>query len=150
MTIILDPTASLVHDIADPGPDAGDLHGRKIAVRIDMLWRSWDWVSEIWAERLRAEGAEVTFWRSCGRTGEEGEQADREYQALLAQSDMAIVGLDHRRRAGGRRHRHPHHCSGDGPFRRSGQESGEAGRTIRSAPSHPSLPSRYSSERAGP
>lgn len=93
MTIILDPTASLAHDIADPGPPAGDLQGRKIAIRIDMLWRSWDWVSEIWAERLRAEGAEVTFWRSCGRTGEEGEQADREYQALLAQSDMAIVGL---------------------------------------------------------
>ncbi|KEQ54421.1 hypothetical protein [Sphingobium chlorophenolicum] len=93
MTIILDPGASLAHDIADPGPDAGELAGRKIAIRIDMLWRSWDWVSEIWAEALRAEGAEVTFWRSCGRTGEEGEQADREYGALLAQSDMAIVGL---------------------------------------------------------
>ena len=34
MTIILDPTASLVHDIADPGPPAGDLQGRTIAIRI--------------------------------------------------------------------------------------------------------------------
>ncbi|SCW60833.1 hypothetical protein SAMN02927924_01617 [Sphingobium faniae] len=93
MTIILDPSASLAHDIADPGPDAGDLRGKKIAIRIDMLWRSWDWVSEVWAEGLRAEGADVTFWRSCGRTGQEGMDADREYNALLGDSDMAIVGL---------------------------------------------------------
>ena len=93
MAIILDPTASLAHDIAEPGPDAGELRGKKIAIRIDMLWRSWDWVSELWAEGLRAEGAEVTFWRSCGRTGEEGVKADREYGDLLANSDMAIVGL---------------------------------------------------------
>lgn len=93
MTIILDPTVSLIHDIAEPGPDAGMLRGKRIAIRIDMLWRSWDWVSEVWAEELRAEGAEVTFWRSCGRTGEEGVIADRDYNALLARSDMAIVGL---------------------------------------------------------
>jgi len=93
MTTILDPSASLAHDIADPGPDAGDLRGKRVAVRIDMLWRSWDWVSEVWADKLRAAGAEVTFWRSCGRTGEEGVIADREYNALLAQSDLAIVGL---------------------------------------------------------
>jgi hypothetical protein len=93
MTIILDPTASLAHDIADPGPEAADLHGKRIAIRIDMLWRSWDWVSEVWADDLRAEGATVTFWRSCGRTGQEGVEADREYTALLAESDLAIVGL---------------------------------------------------------
>lgn len=93
MVLILDPTASLAHDIAEPGPEAGMLRGKRIAIRIDMLWRSWDWVSEVWAEELRAEGAEVTFWRSCGRTGEEGVAADEEYGALLASSDMAIVGL---------------------------------------------------------
>ena len=90
---ILDPTASLAHDIAEPGPDMGDLRGKRIAIRIDMLWRSWDWVSEVWADGLRAEGAEVTFWRSCGRTGEEGVQAAKDYAALLAESDAAIVGL---------------------------------------------------------
>lgn len=93
MTTILEPTASLAHDITEPGPDAGSLKGKRIAIRIDMLWRSWDWVSEIWAEELRAAGATVTFWRSCGRTGEEGAVADREYDELLAASDMAIVGL---------------------------------------------------------
>ncbi|ARR56784.1 hypothetical protein HY78_26745 [Rhizorhabdus wittichii DC-6] len=94
MTIrVLDPTASLAHDIADPGPDAGALRGKRIAIRIDMLWRSWDWVSAIWAEGLRGEGAEVTFWRSCGRTGAEGEAAAMDYAALLRESDAAIVGL---------------------------------------------------------
>lgn len=93
MLLILDPTASLAHDIAEPGPDAGELRGKRILIRIDMLWRSWDWVGEIWADKLRAEGAEVTFWRSCGRTGEEGVAADREYGELLSRADMAIVGL---------------------------------------------------------
>lgn len=92
-TMILDPTASLSHDLVDPGPDAGILAGLKILIRIDMLWRSWDWVADIWADGLRAEGAAVTFWRSCGRTGTEGARADREYAALLAGSDAAIVGL---------------------------------------------------------
>ena len=44
---ILDPTASLAHDVADPGPAIGTLRGKRIAIRIDMLWRSWDWVSGI-------------------------------------------------------------------------------------------------------
>ena len=91
--IVLDPTASLADDIADPGPDAGSLQGKRIGVRIDMLWRSWDWVADIWAEGLRGEGAEVEFWRSCGRTGEEGRRAAEEYAAFLARSDVAVVGL---------------------------------------------------------
>ncbi|MGF7150219.1 hypothetical protein FHS96_003877 [Sphingomonas zeicaulis] len=93
MTIILDPTASLAHDIADAGAEAGGLAGKRVAIRIDMLWRSWDWVSAVWAEGLRAEGAEVVFWRSCGRTGAEGIAADAEYRALIGRSDLAIVGL---------------------------------------------------------
>ena len=93
MTIVLDPTAGSNADIATPGPDAGPLAGKRVAIRIDMLWRSWDWVSQIWAEELRAEGAEVEFWRSCGRTGEEGRVAAEEYAAVLARADMAIVGL---------------------------------------------------------
>jgi len=90
---VLDPTANLAADVTSAGPDAGALAGKRIAIRIDMLWRSWDWVSEVWAEGLRAEGATVTFWRSCGRTGEEGRVAAAEYADLLAGSDMAIVGL---------------------------------------------------------
>ena len=90
---VLDPTASLADDITSPGPDANDLRGKRIGIRIDMLWRSWDWVSDVWAEGFRAEGATVTFWRSCGRVGTEGEIATAEYAEMLANSDIAIVGL---------------------------------------------------------
>jgi hypothetical protein len=93
MTLVLDPTAALADDIADPGPDAGALAGKRVAIRVDMLWRSWDWVSEVWAEAIRREGATVEFWRSCGRTGEEGVQADQDYRDLLGRSDIAVVGL---------------------------------------------------------
>jgi hypothetical protein len=91
--LVLDPTASLSADIASPGPDAGILAGKRIGIRLDQIWRAWDWISELWAEKLRAEGASVTFWRSCGRSGEEGERMDRELQEFLATIDIAIVGL---------------------------------------------------------
>lgn len=93
MGIILDPTSSLAHDITEPGPAMPDLGGKVIGFRIDMLWRSWDWVSEIWAEKLREAGAEVKFWRSMGRTGEEGERMAAELDEFLGSIDAAIVGL---------------------------------------------------------
>jgi hypothetical protein len=90
---ILDPTSSLAYDITEPGPDVGPLAGKVIGFRIDMLWRSWDWVSEIWAEELRAAGAEVRFWRSMGRTGEEGARMAAELDEFLGSIDAAVVGL---------------------------------------------------------
>lgn len=93
MVLVLDPTSSLSHNISDPGPDVGTLRGKVIGFRIDMLWRSWDWVSEIWAEALRAEGAEVRFWRSMGRTGEEGARMAAEMDEFFSGIDAAVVGL---------------------------------------------------------
>jgi hypothetical protein len=93
MALVLDPTSSLLHDIAEPGPEVGALAGKVIGFRIDMLWRSWDWVSEVWAEALRAEGAEVRMWRSMGRTGEEGARMAAEMDAFFAGIDAAVVGL---------------------------------------------------------
>jgi hypothetical protein len=91
--IILDPTATRDDDIAHPGPDAGPLTGKRIGFRLDQIWRSWDWVSEAWADRLRAAGAEVSFWRSCGRSGEEGDRMAGELADWLKTIDVAIVGL---------------------------------------------------------
>lgn len=90
---ILDPTAGRADDNASPGPDAGLLAGKRIGFRVDRMWRAWDWISELWAEKFRAAGAEVVFWRSAGRSGEEGEQCDAEYRAFLASIDVAVVGL---------------------------------------------------------
>jgi hypothetical protein len=90
---VLDPTATREDDVASPGPDAGILVGKRIGFRLDQIWRAWDWVSELWAETFREAGAEIVFWRSGGRSGDEGERVDREYRAFLASIDVAVVGL---------------------------------------------------------
>ena len=80
---ILDPKASRSDDNASPGPDAGLLAGKRIGVRVDQIWRCWDWISEDWAANLRDAGCEVSFWRSTNRSGEEGEEQNRSLQAWL-------------------------------------------------------------------
>ena len=91
--LVLDPTAQREDDISDPGPDAGSLAGKRVGFRVDRMWRAWDWISELWAEKFRAAGAEVVFWRSAGRSGDEGERCEREYKAFLESIDVAVVGL---------------------------------------------------------
>jgi hypothetical protein len=91
--LILDPTATRDDDIASPGPDAGLLIGKRIGFRQDRMWRAWDWISERWAEKFRAAGAEVSFWRSGGRSGEEGERMDASLKEWLKTIDVAVVGL---------------------------------------------------------
>jgi len=90
---VLDPTAARADDNASPGPDAGLLIGKRIGFRLDRMWRAWDWISDLWADKFRAAGAEVRFWRSAGRSGEEGERCEKEYQAFLESIDVAVVGL---------------------------------------------------------
>jgi hypothetical protein len=93
MGTILDPTATRDDDNPSPGPDAGVLAGKHVGIRLDNIWRAWDWIAEIWAGKLRAAGAEVSFWRCYGRSGAEGERMERELAAWLATLDIAVVGL---------------------------------------------------------
>ena len=67
--------------------------GKRIGFRVDRMWRAWDWISELWAEKFRAAGASVSFWRSGGRSGDEGERMDRELKEFLKTIDVAVVGL---------------------------------------------------------
>jgi hypothetical protein len=90
---VLDPTAKRLDNNASPGPDAGTLAGKRVGFRLDQIWRCWDWISENWAERFRAAGAEVSYWRSTNRSGEEGEEQDRSLQEWLKTIDVAVVGL---------------------------------------------------------
>jgi hypothetical protein len=90
---VLDPTATGLVDNASPGPEAGPLAGKRIGIRVDQIWRSWDWISEQWAEKFRQAGATVSYWRSCGRSGEEGERMDRELREWLGTVDLTVVGL---------------------------------------------------------
>lgn len=90
---VLDPTANRDDGNPSPGPDAGLLAGKRIGFRLDRMWRAWDWISEQWAEKFREAGAEVSFWRSAGRSGDEGDRCEREYKAFLDSIDVAVVGL---------------------------------------------------------
>jgi hypothetical protein len=93
MVKILDPTARRRDDNAHPGPDAGSLSGKHVGFRLDQIWRCWDWIAEEWAGRLKQAGAEISFWRSTNRSGEEGEEQDRSLQNWLKEIDVAVVGL---------------------------------------------------------
>jgi hypothetical protein len=90
---ILDPTAQRGDDNASAGPDAGRLAGKRIGFRLDQIWRCWDWISDDWAQRFRDAGAEVSYWRSTNRSGEEGEEQNRSLQEWLKTIDIAVVGL---------------------------------------------------------
>lgn len=91
---VLDPTALRSDDIATPGPDAGVLSGKTVGIRLDEIWRAWDWIAEIWAQEFRNAGATVRFWRSHqGRTGAEGERVAKSLQEFLQNIDIAVVGL---------------------------------------------------------
>ncbi|MBB5685355.1 UGSC family (seleno)protein [Sphingobium boeckii] len=90
---VLDPTARRADDNASAGPDAGSLVGKRVGFRLDQIWRSWDWISEVWAAKFREAGAEVVFWRSAGRSGDEGERMNAEYQDFLKTIDVSVVGL---------------------------------------------------------
>ncbi len=91
---VLDPTALRTDDITAPGPGAGPLAGKTVGFRLDEIWRSWDQVTEIWAQAFRDAGATVIFWRSSqGRTGAEGERVALALEEFLDAIDIAVVGL---------------------------------------------------------
>jgi len=90
---VLDPTARRLEDNPSPGPDAGSLAGKRIGIRVDQIWRCWDWISENWEAKFREAGAEVSYWRSTNRSGAEGEEQARSLDAWLKTVDIVILGL---------------------------------------------------------
>lgn len=93
MVLVLDPTLSPGADSGDSGPDVDTLAGKKLGFRVDILWRSWDWVTEEWARLARRDGAQVRVWRARGRTGDEGDAMLKELDEFVADVDIAVVGL---------------------------------------------------------
>lgn len=91
--LVLDPAGAGVDDITSPGPDAGPLAGKTIGIRVDEMWRAWDWISEMWAEEFRKAGAKVEFWRSSHRTGEPGQRAMQSLDKFYSNAHIAVVGL---------------------------------------------------------
>lgn len=92
-TRVLDPTLPAVLDEDGAGPEITTLHGLKVGFRIDMLWRSWDWVSSEWGRLAEADGATVSFWRARGRTGDNGDVVLDELDEFIDSVDVLVVGL---------------------------------------------------------
>lgn len=90
---ILDPTASPPLVDMDPGPDAGSLAGKRVGIRLDHAWRSFEWVLEEWTPRLEAAGATVDRWVAGNRVGSEGQMTAAELDAFAGRVDIALVGL---------------------------------------------------------
>lgn len=92
--LVLDPTATGRASSTDPGPDAGDLRGKTVLFRTDVLWRSWDWVVDEWSKRLKDAEVTVLTWSRCqGIQGDEGRRVQREYEALISSADLLVSGL---------------------------------------------------------
>jgi hypothetical protein len=91
--IVLDPTAPPPETDPDPGPEAGPLAARRVGIRYDRTWRSFEWVVDEWTSALRTEGADVHAWCAGNRVGEEGERTREELGAFVDVLDIAVVGL---------------------------------------------------------
>jgi len=91
---VLDPTAGAVPGDDDPGPDLGPLAGKRIGLRVDVLWAAYDQTVAEWIPELERAGAIVTTWRRAqGLKGPEGERHQAEYDAFVGGVDAIISGL---------------------------------------------------------
>ncbi len=92
--VVLDPTARPEGGNPDSGPDVGPVAGRVVGFRTDILWRSWDWVTDEWQTVLAAEGANVADFRHIqGLAGPEGAEHHGAFSRFLDGLDVAVVGL---------------------------------------------------------
>lgn len=93
--VVLDPTGVAPDDgVPDPGPDAGPIAGKTVAIRHDVLWPAFDWTVEEWKSALEGLGATVLMWpRAQGEKDEALVAADAEFESMLARADLAISGL---------------------------------------------------------
>lgn len=90
---VLDPTAPPPEDALGPGPDAGDIRGATVGIRLDRTWRSFEWVVDEWERSFTEAGATVRLWIAGNRIGEEGERTRRDLERFVGSVDVAVVGL---------------------------------------------------------
>jgi hypothetical protein len=91
---VLDPTGGAVPGDDDPGPDLGPLAGKRIGLRIDVLWAAYDQTVSEWIPELQRAGAIVTTWRRAqGLKGRDGERHQAEYDAFVGGVDAVVSGL---------------------------------------------------------
>jgi len=75
-------------------PPVGGLKGKRVGLRRDRFWLSWDWITDEWAQLLEKDGAEVVIWRApVGKGDKEMVEGSDEYSAFISSIDVAVSGL---------------------------------------------------------
>jgi hypothetical protein len=73
---------------------AGPLKGKRVGLRRDKFWVSWDVITDEWAILLQQDGATVVMWRAPIAKGDDAAAASgAEYAEFLSSIDVAVVGL---------------------------------------------------------
>jgi hypothetical protein len=94
MTTVLSPRPSSSGEQFARCAPVGPLRGKKVGLRRDYFWRSWDWVTDEWAQALRADGAEPIIWRAPVGKGEKKlVEGGEEFEQFLGEIDVMITGL---------------------------------------------------------
>jgi len=91
---ILSPVALGRHEARSLTPALDTLDGRRLGIRVDRAWRSFQWLAEEVADRARARFrvADVVFFDPETRIGSPDTEREK-LQRFAADVDAAIVGL---------------------------------------------------------
>jgi hypothetical protein len=94
MSVVLSPQPARP-SIGHPRcPPVGALRGKRVGLRRDRFWLSWDWITDEWATLLEADGAETLIWRApVGKGDKEMVAGGEDYAKFLDAIDVAISGL---------------------------------------------------------
>jgi hypothetical protein len=94
MVAVLSPQPAKRSLTKPPCPPVGALRGKKVGLRRDRFWLSWDWITDEWAQQLEADGAEVVIWRApVGKGDKEMVEGGEEYAQFIQSIDVAVSGL---------------------------------------------------------
>jgi len=94
MVLVLSPAPDIQRDGKARSRPAGSLKGKRVGLRLDKFWLSWDQVADEWESMLKADGASVVVWRApIGKGDKEMVEGGEEYEKFIESIDVAIIGL---------------------------------------------------------
>ena len=91
---VLDPCVHPQSSADTTNEAVGSIAGKRIGIRRDTAWRSWDWVTDEWEQSLRDLGADVRYWRAAESVvGKEATARASGLDAFVEGIDVAVFGL---------------------------------------------------------